>query len=164
MHLYNFTQKHLKLLRQVSILRSSSGSYVFFLAKVTTVIPASGIDQPDLLPSALVVELELIHVYRTVGVHLPYDTWWRVSTPETCTAAYRNAINWISRILLESYWFWFTMYGPMYINFFYWLRIVIQLLIECYKCVYKYKAYGTNRERLQCIHACSPLQISSLLS
>ena len=25
---------------------------------------------PDLLPSALVVELELIHVYRTVGIHL----------------------------------------------------------------------------------------------
>jgi len=25
---------------------------------------------PDLLPSALVVKLELIHVYRTVGVHL----------------------------------------------------------------------------------------------
>ena len=74
MHLYNFTQKHLKLLRQVSILRSSSGSYVFFLAKVTTVIPASGIDQPDLLPSALVVELELIHVYRTVGTYLTIGT------------------------------------------------------------------------------------------
>ena len=25
---------------------------------------------PDLLPSALVVESELIHVYRTVGIHL----------------------------------------------------------------------------------------------
>ena len=25
---------------------------------------------PDLLPSALVVEVELIHVYRTVGIHL----------------------------------------------------------------------------------------------
>jgi len=25
---------------------------------------------PDLLPSVLVVELELIHVYRTVGIHL----------------------------------------------------------------------------------------------
>ena len=25
---------------------------------------------PDLLPSALVVELEQIHVYRTVGIHL----------------------------------------------------------------------------------------------
>jgi len=24
----------------------------------------------DLLPSALVVELELIHVYRTIGIHL----------------------------------------------------------------------------------------------
>jgi hypothetical protein len=36
----------------------------------TTVITASGIDWPDLLPSALVVELELIHVYRTVGIHL----------------------------------------------------------------------------------------------
>jgi len=25
---------------------------------------------PDLLPSALIFELELIHVYRTVGIHL----------------------------------------------------------------------------------------------
>jgi len=25
---------------------------------------------PDILPSALVVELELIHVYHTVGIHL----------------------------------------------------------------------------------------------
>jgi hypothetical protein len=34
----------------------------------TAVITASGIDWLDLLPSALVVELELIHVYRTVGI------------------------------------------------------------------------------------------------
>ena len=33
----------------------------------TSVITASGSDKPDLLPSALIVELELIHVYRTVG-------------------------------------------------------------------------------------------------
>ena len=31
------------------------------------------------------------------------SSWWWVSTIETCTAAYRNAINWISRILLDSY-------------------------------------------------------------
>ena len=30
------------------------------------------------------------------------SSWW-VSTPETCRAAYRNVINWISRILLDSY-------------------------------------------------------------
>jgi hypothetical protein len=34
----------------------------------TTVITASGIDSPHLLPSALVVELELNHVYRTAGI------------------------------------------------------------------------------------------------
>ena len=45
---------------------------------------------PDLLPSAL-VELELIHVYRTVGIHLLWKSW--VSAPETCRAAYRNVIN-----------------------------------------------------------------------
>ena len=31
------------------------------------------------------------------------SSWWWVSTPETCRAAYRNIINWISRILLDSY-------------------------------------------------------------
>ena len=36
----------------------------------TTVITAFGTGQPGLLQSALVVELELIHVYRTVGGHL----------------------------------------------------------------------------------------------
>jgi hypothetical protein len=41
----------------------------------TTVITASGIDEPDQLPSALVVELELIHVYRMVGIHLLCITW-----------------------------------------------------------------------------------------
>ena len=40
----------------------------------TTVITASGIDLPGLLPSALIVELELIHVYRTVGIHLLWIT------------------------------------------------------------------------------------------
>ena len=35
----------------------------------TTVITASGTGQPGLLPFALVVELELIHVYRTVGTY-----------------------------------------------------------------------------------------------
>jgi hypothetical protein len=29
---------------------------------------------PDLLPSSLVVELELIHVYRTVGIHLLWNS------------------------------------------------------------------------------------------
>jgi len=29
---------------------------------------------PDLLPSALVVELELIHVYHTVGIHLLWES------------------------------------------------------------------------------------------
>jgi len=38
----------------------------------TSVITASGIDLPDLLPSALIVELELIHAYRTVG----RNTYW----------------------------------------------------------------------------------------
>jgi len=31
------------------------------------------------------------------------SSWWWVSTPETCRAAYRNVINWISRILSDSY-------------------------------------------------------------
>jgi len=31
------------------------------------------------------------------------NSWWWVSTPETCRAAYRDIINWISRILLDSY-------------------------------------------------------------
>ena len=31
------------------------------------------------------------------------SSWWWVSTPETCRAAYRNIINWISHILLDSY-------------------------------------------------------------
>jgi len=30
-------------------------------------------------------------------------SWWWESTPETCRAAYRSVINWISRILLDSY-------------------------------------------------------------
>ena len=43
------------------------------------------------------------------------SSWWWVSTPETCIAAYRNVINWISRILLDSYWcrihLWFRYVG-----------------------------------------------------
>jgi len=31
------------------------------------------------------------------------SSWCWMSTPETCRAAYRNIINWISRILLDSY-------------------------------------------------------------
>jgi len=31
------------------------------------------------------------------------SSWWWESTPEICRAAYRNIINWISRILLDSY-------------------------------------------------------------
>jgi len=31
----------------------------------------------DLLPSDLVVELELIRVYRTVGIHFVMDELWR---------------------------------------------------------------------------------------
>ena len=31
------------------------------------------------------------------------SSWWWVSKPKTCRAAYRNVINWISRILLDSY-------------------------------------------------------------
>jgi len=31
------------------------------------------------------------------------SSWWCMSTPETCRAAYRNVINWMSRILLDSY-------------------------------------------------------------
>jgi len=34
----------------------------------TTVITDSGVDSPDLLTSALLVKLELIHVYSTVGI------------------------------------------------------------------------------------------------
>jgi len=30
-------------------------------------------------------------------------SWWWVSTPETCRAAYRNVLNRISRILLDNY-------------------------------------------------------------
>jgi len=41
---------------------------------------------------------------------------FRVSTPETCRAAYRNVKNWISCILLDSYKTRFTMHGPMYIK------------------------------------------------
>jgi len=44
----------------------------------TTVITASGTGQTGLLTSALVAELELIHVYRTVGT---YKHWvWRART------------------------------------------------------------------------------------
>jgi len=32
------------------------------------------------------------------------SSWWWVSTPEICRAAYRNVINWICHIFLESYW------------------------------------------------------------
>jgi len=31
------------------------------------------------------------------------SSWWWVSTSETCRVAYRNVINWIIRILLDSY-------------------------------------------------------------
>ena len=36
----------------------------------TTEIKTIGFTYPDLLQSVLVVELKLIHVYRTVGIHL----------------------------------------------------------------------------------------------
>ena len=44
------------------------------------------------------------------------SSWWWVSTAETCRAAYRNVINWISRNLLDNYSIWFTMHGPMNIK------------------------------------------------
>jgi len=56
--------------------------------------------------------LELIHVYHTVGTYPTIhrscnysctSSWWWVSAPETCRAAYRNVINWISHILLNNY-------------------------------------------------------------
>ena len=31
------------------------------------------------------------------------SSWWWVSTPKTCRAAYRNVINWIRNMLLDSY-------------------------------------------------------------
>jgi len=52
-------------------------------------------------------------IYRSLGVKGLINTrsctysctssWWWVSTPGTCRAAYRNIINWRSRILLDNY-------------------------------------------------------------
>ena len=53
------------------------------------------------------------YTYRTVHM----NQCQHKSTPETCRAAYRNVMNWISCILLDSYWIRLTMYGPMYIKF-----------------------------------------------
>ena len=48
--------------------------------------------------------------YRNCGINMSSwmgsackSSWWWVSTPETWRAAYRNIINCISRILLDSY-------------------------------------------------------------
>ena len=46
----------------------------------TAVITASGIDELDLLPSAAIFELELIHWYRTVPT--VQHTWISVNTPK----------------------------------------------------------------------------------
>jgi len=54
-----------------SLLHFCRQLYIFrVLTPITrSLITASGTGQPGLLPSALIVELELIHVYRTVGIH-----------------------------------------------------------------------------------------------
>ena len=70
----------------------------------TAVITASGVGQPDVLPSALVVGFQLTNENGWQKIRLISTTscnysctsyWWWVSTPETCRAAYRNVINWI---------------------------------------------------------------------
>jgi hypothetical protein len=51
-------------------------------------------------------------------------SWWWVELPlETCRAFYRNIINVYSRILLDNYWHWFTMHGPIKkVDVTLWLR------------------------------------------
>jgi hypothetical protein len=44
------------------------------------------------------------------------SSWWWVSTHETCRAAYRNVINWISRILLDSYWIYLISVGLRWLH------------------------------------------------
>jgi len=52
--------------------------------------------------SSVFYSLQLINA-RTCNYSCT-SSWWWVSTAETCRVAYRNVINWISRILLENYW------------------------------------------------------------
>jgi len=60
----------------------------------------------------IIIELNLITVqqdatysvyYISVGSSTCFGCWHPLSTPETCRAAYRNIVNWISHILLDSY-------------------------------------------------------------
>ena len=57
----------------------------------TTIITASDIDY----------SLQLIN-NRSCNYSCT-SSWWWVSTTETCRAAYRNVINWISRNFLDNY-------------------------------------------------------------
>jgi len=73
----------------------------------TTVITASVTGLLGLLPSAVIIELLLIQfnnesrwysTWLTSARSYNYSctsSWWWVSSPETCRAAYRNIINWI---------------------------------------------------------------------
>ena len=71
----------------------------------TTVITASGTGQPG-LPPALVVEFLLNNEsgwLNSPNRSCNYNcssSWWWVSTPETCRAAYRNVIHWIQSHLI----------------------------------------------------------------
>jgi len=47
--------------------------------------------------------VDLVNQYQSC-IYSCTSSWWWVSTPETCRAAYRNVINWISPILLDNYY------------------------------------------------------------
>ena len=63
----------------------------------TTVITASGTGQTGLLTSALVAELELIHVYRTVGTvgTVPTDVYRTVGTYKHWVWRARTGMLWL---------------------------------------------------------------------
>ena len=59
--------------------------------------------------------------------------WWMRVSSETCRAVCRNIIKTVySPILLDNYWHWFTMHGPMIIifcnTFLYSLSIFLVLI------------------------------------
>jgi len=59
--------------------------------------------------------------------------WWMGVSSETCRAAWRNIIKSVySRILLDSYWHWFTMHGSMNTKFYWRSYSVAELCVIIY--------------------------------
>jgi hypothetical protein len=106
----------------------------------------------------LIYNLFLLYSLRLINMRsYNYNctsSWWWVSTPETCRAAYKNVINWIIRILLDSYEIRFTMHGTMYIKKVVVSNILAKILIKLLMKHLRFPQRPDVSEWTQCVASC----------